>query len=818
MRRKPGARHKSDVTEPVTSGSNAVMPGTAQSGASDPDFFSPGASEVESNSVESFEPGTAQSGAVEYKENGVEHTEQKFDGSTSFAPNAVEHNGLITNSANAAGEAVTEAVTEADLISERLLNAHNLTQEGELTNANAIYEQVLAEIGNQLKPDESTDSLTIAVEEDRLHIQIVDCLWNLANNLYVLNEVEQSIPLFKKLVAIQELKLGPESDELITPLLRLAIALKRAGEATESESTFERSMNLAKRVNPEGNLAAIETRERKGEPETKLTGFVHPLMESTQARDLEGASGLSQTGGAPDSAPIASGSPDAPEDAEADVLKYLFSDNAPAHVIKQMSDIKPDKPSTGRSNVLSRSNTPVAPIDYEKGYIDRNPAATRLSELDIASLGAIPSPDAMKTMFRDATFSDPQVRNTRSTAFLKANEGTDEPVKFADSVKRFDAKESTPFLIRNRWLLPVVALSVVVFAVVFAAKNFLSKDSSANTSLNAQALSQPIKSFASFDQETVLQLFKNSTANFTTNNKSHRSTCYFLDGDLRDLFRVLPGSYSGNDVWMQQTNDGLRQPDGVMLYAANAPVTAVVKQMTQIAQLMQAYYGIHRSYPTTVEQFQEALGTSVYINPFSHKGDPPKFFMTYSSSIGTSAKKLETKTEAGENWINETTSEPGEIHCCSLIYEDPAGHQPADMVVTGAPGTSGNGTDFFIRGGDVDNHFIAGSKPGSTFYIELNQGKSSELSTIINGPSKPLDLAKMRILIAKDFSEQTLFLLISGAVPALLVMGIGGGWFIQHQLYEEKDALSQTRKKVVTQVLIVCSVLLAIWVAVCALG
>ena len=47
----------------------------------------------------------------------------------------------------------------------------------------------------------------------------------------------------------------------------------------------------------------------------------------------------------------------------------------------------------------------------------------------------------------------------------------------------------------------------------------------------------------------------------------------------------------------------------------------------------------------------------------------------------------------------------------------------------------------------------------------------------------------------KDFSEQMLFLFLSGAVPAILLMGIAGGWFVQHQLYEANDQVSQARKK-----------------------
>jgi tetratricopeptide (TPR) repeat protein len=743
------------------------MPGTAQSGASDPESFIPGASERAEESVAGTAEGSVESGAVE---------------------NEAVENGVATS------QPISDGITE------RLLEAHGLTQQGELVQANLIYTSVLSELGAVFNSDSVAEAETPFLE-GAVHLRIVDCLWNLANNLYVLNEVEESIPLFKKLVSIQELKLGADSDELITPLLRLAIALKRAGEATESESTFERSMSLAKRVNPEGNIVATDSRKDL-EGSARSTTFVHPLQESNQDRGAE----YTETSEVPAQAAA---------DPEAEVLKYLFSDNAPAHVVQKMSEVKPDKPSAGRSNVLNRS---AAPIDYEKGFIDRNPAATRLSELDLASLGAIPSPDVMKTMFRDATFSDPEVRNTRSSAFLKANESTDEPVKFAASVKGFD-KDSAPFMVRNKWLLPTVAVSAAIFAVVFIGKTVV-ENSAGNSRSPAQlaALGQPEKSYASFDKLTVLQLFKDSVANYTANDKSHRTTCYFLDGDPRDFLRVLPGSYSGSDVWMQQNPDGLKQQDGVTLYSSTAPLNSVAKEMTAIAQAMQAYYGVNRSYPTTIEQFQAALGQSVYVNPYSHKGDPPKFFMTYSSSIGSSAKKLEAKTEAGENWINETGILPGEVHCCSLIYEDPAGQKPADMVVTGAPGTSGNGTDFFIRGGDADSHFIAGSKPDTTFYIELNQGKSTALSTIINGPSKPLDLAKMRILVAKDFSEQMLFLFISGAVPALLLMGIGGGWFIQHQLYEEKDQLSQTRKKFMTQVLVICSVLLAGWIAVCALG
>ena len=845
--RQKRALVKDNKVLPESTDSGATVPGTAQSGAIEQLDSAAGVDEVGENDVIVTEPGTAESGArepvIESPSNRSFSASREFLTASSGFIGADSESGTSSNGTASASAMIVKASAEPVAtvaesvqtsaedaksgedtrdkfldIDLKMQSAHESSQAGDFVGANAIYQDILLQLDSEavsgLDTSNRTDGVTGKSQEqngipgeahEKSHAQLVECLWSLANNLYLLNDVESSIPLFKRLVLVQEAKLGSDNDQLITPLLRLAIALKRAGEVAESEETFQRSMTMAKRVNPEGHIAVADA--NSAQENVQKSTFVHPLAESMQSQDSE-HSDVSANADKSTSA--------APEDSEAEVLKYLFSDNAPAHVVKKMTEIKQNKPSAGRTNVLSRSS---APIDYEKGFIDRNPAATRLSELDLAALGAIPSTDVMKSMFSEASFSDPQTRSTRSTAFLKANESGEEPLKFADSTKRFDAKESAPLLVRNKWFLPTLVVVAAILATGFIAKSFFNKSSAGHQSaaiVGASAV--PEKTFASFDKQTVLQTYKNAVANFTNNNKSHRAVCHFLDGDPRDLLVVIPGSYSGSDLWMQQTADGLKLSDGTILYSGTAPLNGVVKQMTSIAQAVQAYYGANHSYPTTPDQFQAAMNSAVYMNAFTHKGDPPKFYTTYSSSLGSSAKKLEVKTEAGENWINETAVAAGEIHCCCLIYEDPAGHQPSDQVRTGAPGTSGNGTDFFIRGGDADGHFIQGNKPGSTFYIELNQGKSSELTDMLNMPSKPLDLGKTRILVAKDFSEQMFFLFLSGAIPALFLMAIGGGWFIQHQLYEDNDQLSQIRKKVVTQVLVVSSALLALWIAICALG
>jgi hypothetical protein len=118
----------------------------------------------------------------------------------------------------------------------------------------------------------------------------------------------------------------------------------------------------------------------------------------------------------------------------------------------------------------------------------------------------------------------------------------------------------------------------------------------------------------------------------------------------------------------------------------------------------------------------------------------------------------------------------------------------------------------------MDGKFIPGSKPGTTFYIELADGASSALDTMKSMTELPRDFSKLRILVAKNFAEESFFMFVAGAVPAILVMIMAACWVIKTGLHDQKNQEASDRKILGQQVLIGCSVLLALWVFICAFG
>jgi tetratricopeptide (TPR) repeat protein len=665
-------------------------------------------------------------------------------------------------------------------LDEMLVAAKELSQQENLESANALYERALAYI----------DSLP----QDKGSPHLAEVLWNLGNNLYMLNQIEECIPYFQRLVQMQEEKLGAEDPALITPLLRLAIALKRDGQAEPSERVFERSMALAKKANPDGAVPVSP-----GAGDTSID-----TADGAQASD---AAGLLDDARA-DSSPQE-------KSADHELLKHLFSANSPHSMIEEAPE----------QNF------------FQPEFVDRNPAATRLSEMDLPALSAIPSPSAMKTMFREAQLPDAGAM-TKASAYLKEHESSDEPVKFADSVKHFDAKESAPFLVRNQWLLPTLLISLIVLGAGYFLKDALSHTKSAQTwdVLPGSAL-PVVRSYTSFDKSDVINVLSGNRAVYDAEGKSYRAKCFSLAGDPRDFATVIPGSLTGRHIWFEQCPGGLKRDDGSMLYLPDAPISKLVEQMTLITNAMQQYYQKNHSYPTTTEQFQTALGIlSSHVNPLTHKGDAPRFYMTYANSVTASAPRLEEKTLAGETWINETSQGPGEIHCCSLITEDASGKPNPDalngagtsgMPVPGGamPGTANGGgvtyagraSHFLIRGCDESGQFIPGSKSGQTFYIELNEGKSN-IPDEQKVASLPRDFSAMTLYLAPSFAEQSLFTCIAGAIPGLLVMVIAGCLVIQHGMQEQKEKEVMIRRRAVGQVLIVATVILAAWILMCVLG
>jgi tetratricopeptide (TPR) repeat protein len=696
--------------------------------------------------------------------------------------------------------------------------AQELSQSGDLKAANDLYRSIITALDtvSHLLPSDPTEDS---------QVQLSDCLWSLANNLYALDQIEDSIPFFRRLVELQERKLGPEDGLLITPLLRLAIALKRSGEAAESETIFERSMLLAKSVDKH-KLPKNDTDQSKSAEHCPLSIEIGPTEDALEADTLLVTKSLSESSL---ELPLAGVSPKTDlnqSGAEHDLLKHLFSDNAPAQ-LREKIDLDANQMSSedGSNNHNQIHQEQFQGVDlFQQNYNqfqDRNPTATRLSASDLAALGAIPSPDAIKTMFGEAVFSDASAR-AKAVEFLKTNDSSDEPIKVAYTVRNFDAQQAAPFLVRNKWLGPLAAFIAVVLVGAFFAKLYSDKigKSVPTRDVLATGAKAPIATYVSSDEKITLQTYENARADYTEADTTHRAKYYFLQGDLTDLFAVLPGLYSNTDIWLLRVDDGLKFADGTTLFSAESPLAAIVRQISALTEKVQEFYQQNHTYPINFEQFQASLGSLTYINPVTKRADAAKFFATYCSNLDTAVAKMSNKTESGERWINESKIAPGEIHCSSLIYEDPTGAAAVDSQGQASTIDGGVAKYFYMRAGDGQGQFIAASKPGKTFYVMLSDGQHSTLAG--NNPdklgSKTYDFRKSRILIAHDLTEQSFFLFLGTAVPVLIFLTMACAWVMQNGFGQHKDSKSQANKAVVMRLLIVSSALLSIWLLICFLG
>jgi tetratricopeptide (TPR) repeat protein len=653
---------------------------------------------------------------------------------------------------------------------------------------------------------EKTTADKTTTDKSDVHPDLAHCLWQLANILFEQNQIEESIPLFKRLLAVQEEILPSRDARIITPLLRLAIALRKAGQVDESEETFARAMQLAR-----------EEEERK-------------QKEGTSPQEEKQVSEVAST----DDDQSAQGS-DSPKE----------NTNAAGETKKQPDDY---------SNMLKNLFSDAAQETAERAGYD---SPLRL-DFDLAQLEAIPTPDVLRNLYNQSPGAELTTTAARKSLLRPKDasvERQDEvPVKFEQSTKDFQTEAAPEG--RTTAFLPLVFLALAVGACAFfvlrslRVNDFGAGTNPPNSGSNEQTSNigtpggySPTTSngtliYSALNNLRSIRLDKDGSATLIRNGLSYRGKYRSLNGGPSDFLAVVPGALLHSEIWLEKTTSGLKDIDGVPLYGADAPESLLLKEVTRFAQKCQEYHVGHASYPGTAEDYNREINVS-YVNPFTKRGATPKYYFTYASSMATSAAKLEEKTATGGMWINETTLAPGEIHCCSLVSANPVGAGP---VATNAftpnltdPSTTAGGADqnnpasqvtalnasdsamptktpnLFIRACGADGQFLPGDKPGTIFYLRLEEGKSKTLDSLANQRQYPSAAGSSKIFIANDSSEVTMFTFLRAAIPAILIVFIGFFAVMQSGLTEKKDELSVQRRKLMKQLLIISAVAFSVW-------
>jgi hypothetical protein len=166
-------------------------------------------------------------------------------------------------------------------ISESVWTLHgaNVAYEaGNMEEASRLYQEAL-EINDQQMGD--------------LNPQLPLLLWNYGNSLYNQQKFGYAIPLYQRLIRIQEEKLGKNNTKVLATLFRLATVYERIGDFMEAEQAYERAFLSARETLPPDHpllqtlLTSREGMAKRSAANMEGIVFDEPLTEPLKEEEWE---------------------------------------------------------------------------------------------------------------------------------------------------------------------------------------------------------------------------------------------------------------------------------------------------------------------------------------------------------------------------------------------------------------------------------------------------------------------------------------------------------------------------------------------------
>jgi Tetratricopeptide repeat len=570
------------------------------------------------------------------------------------------------------------------------------------------------------------------------HPEMPLLLWNYGNALYSLNKFKDAIPLYNRLISIQEEKLGKHDTKVVATLFRLATVYERIGDFSDAERTYDQALTSAKVALP---------------PDHPL---LQTLYESCEGMAKRTASRLEAL---------------APNES-------LTGDDSynPAAFSDQFG-------SQFGAQVGGQGETPYEPLQEDEW--EQYAAPSTLTDKDLAALNAIPTPGAKR-----GGGGNPKSEGPQTTALGRADEKEKEKqnpkkkvntlIAITQSLEGLEQDERMAKILHS----PILMFGLTIVLIMTGASWFaLLKNEKSNNKQSGPRVEVEKdfdihgKTLTAADNQMSIEIDRKGQAKLVEGGKLIKGPVSLLEGNLVDAFKVIPGSLFRKEIWFEETPAGLRNENGAVLYFPDAPEETVVQRMQKFAEFCQDYYRKGRSYPADAKDCQSYKGFQ-YLNAFTHKGDAPYFSAMYVPNKAGMAGRLREQAGKGEAWINEPALRPGAINCCALVLNQSGNAKPLQLAAPSEDSSymvdqnqsSAVGTNLFIRGCDRDGHYLQSSKAGNVFFIELSEGKSKALDQLSTPPETRFGDTNTRIIVAKDIAEHSTFSFFRNTLPPILFL------------------------------------------------
>lgn len=192
---------------------------------------------------------------------------------------------------------------------------------------------------------------------------------------------------------------------------------------------------------------------------------------------------------------------------------------------------------------------------------------------------------------------------------------------------------------------------------------------------------------------------------------NHHPRTLIWRGGLGDELGVLSGNYK-NCSWLVPTSEGLRDQDGTIFYAPNAPEKKVLLIMKAVAATARQFYSSAARYPNS-----EDIQPNRYTNPITKKEEDLK---TYSMKVGKADSagndsRIDLDLRAGQFFNDEAGGHPGAVTAFA-VSNRPAGSE------SGLPEQVGAAYSFYIHGYDRNGKLLTTVDKKHTHLIALKNG------------------------------------------------------------------------------------------------
>lgn len=341
---------------------------------------------------------------------------------------------------------------------------------------------------------------------------------------------------------------------------------------------------------------------------------------------------------------------------------------------------------------------------------------------------------------------------------------------------------------QNKWmgLIWMVATAVIVFGLSGAGIYFGSSLGEAPE----YACVKVGQKFSTIDADKEISIQANHSVDMTLNGQTHKVSCRTLSNPASGLMFAVT-DFAGKQPLYVRSGNIITDPNGIFLYAAEAPEWQTVQAMKRVAATIKLYVKKNGKMPDRLEELIEFETKLEFPNPFSGMRNLPA---VSSGTYGPDGNAEKVQAALVETKLLDTRKLDTKLLSLSL----PKVVSPGAVLAICLQGDEKRPSSFFIVGADKSGQLFRNCNNSGALVL---RGTPDGSSSFVCPLAQKKDLPKEDSMIVSIRSSKR-FATLLGMVIAdvVLIIPIIIGWIVLQHFTDNTmigyGTMSQKTKKI----------------------